>query len=844
MMKKPYSLIFSAFVLMFLPFLSVGQTLPSLPDDPKISKIVLPDGISCYLVENKSITGHADFALVRRGCAAEMSVAMLDSLPRFTRTSPDSFLRSNDIHYGRMGYVIPEGGSSIVHFENVRLRAGENVTDSLLLVFFDMIDSRSNPSDEAVVISGDIDRDAMHRKLRLMSLMIPYGCTAASPEPVSQESSYAADSAAASSAACREVQLRGSGLAEVSVTLDAGEIPERFIGTAVPAVSERMWEEYAHLLGRRIRRRLELSSIPAAYVSMSHSGLSSGEKRDRYRISVLASPEDTGRVAAILDSVVLSAGEIPMEEYLQARDAVDMEWRRKAMKSPVSNKVYVDRCVRSFLYGADLASDAEKYAFFNNRQITDSLGHSLVNNFVSGLLSGVSAPLRQSDDSAGFPASVRMADTLLFPVPAEKCGLRMSRNDQASGGRLWTFANGIRVLYKQLPTDGMMYYSFVLKDGYSSMKDMRDGEGAFMSDMLSLYSVCGMSGRDFREMLEINGITLSAKVGLNTVSLSGTLPSARLSLLMKSLLALTKSRSADSLAAEMYLKGERLRLMTGRGDVQEKMFILDSLMCGDDRYSPFKSAENLHDDLPERAMAFFDYLFSKSDDGYLILVGDMYESDVKKLLQKYMGGFRTIGRRSLRPVVSYQTGTGESTYFVRGNIPGIDMLMTAGVVMNPENYMASLVAAMALSDALAEAVHGSGMYVTVKNRFSVYPEERFSVLISAGYARKEGLPGEIRREKLVMALMRMRLAAAELAKTGVDEEHLALYKSILSDRWASLQSSPEYWLAVVSGRFAGGKDLQSKYQENIDSVDSEAVSEILSLLVGGGRIEYVTKGKK
>lgn len=844
MMKKPYSLIFSAFVLMFLPFLSVGQTLPSLPDDPKISRIVLPDGISCYLVENKSMTGHADFALVRRGCSAEMSVAMLDSLPRFTRTSPDSFLRSNDIHYGRKGYVIPDGGSSIVHFENIRLRAGENVTDSLLLVFFDMIDSRGNPSHEAIVISGDIDRDAMHRQLLLMSLMIPYGCTAGSPEPVSQESSYAADSAAAWSGVCRKVEYGGSGLADVSVTLDAGEIPERFIGTAVPAVSERMWEEYAHLLRRRIIRRLELSSVPAAYVTMSHSGLSSGEKRDRYRISVLASPEDTGRIEAILDSVVLSAGKIPMEEYLQARDAVDMEWRRKAMKSPVSNKVYVDRCVRSFLYGADLASDAEKYAFFNNRQITDSLGHSLVNNFVSGLLSGVSAPLRQSDDSAGFPASVRMADTLLFPVPAEKCGLRMSRNDQASGGRLWTFANGIKVLYKQLPTDGMMYYSFVLKDGYSSMKDMRDGEGAFMSDMLSLYSVCGMSGRDFREMLEINGITLSAKVGLNTVSLSGTLPSARLSLLMKSLLALTKSRSADSLAAEMYLKGERLRLMTGRGDVQEKMFILDSLMCGDDRYSPFKSAENLHDDLPERAMAFFDYLFSKSDDGLLILVGDMYESDVRKLLQKYMGGFRTIGRRSLRPVVSCQTGTGESTYFVRGRIPGIDMLMTAGIVMNPENYMASQVAAMALSDALAEAVHGSGMYVTVKNRFSVYPEERFSVLISSGYARKEGLPGKIRKEKLVMALMRMRLAAAELAKTGVDEEHLALYKSILSDRWTSLQSSPEYWLAVVSGRFAGGKDLQSKYQENIDSVDSEAVSEILSLLVGGGRIEYVTKGKK
>ena len=90
----------------------------------------------------------------------------------------------------------------------------------------------------------------------------------------------------------------------------------------------------------------------------------------------------------------------------------------------------------------------------------------------------------------------------------------MSRQDQSSGSRVWTFANGIKVVYKQMPTDGMMYYSYVLKDGYSSMKDMRDGEGAFLSDMLPLCSVCGLSGREFRTLLAVNGITMQTAVSL------------------------------------------------------------------------------------------------------------------------------------------------------------------------------------------------------------------------------------------------------------------------------------------------------------------------------------------
>lgn len=842
MMKKPYLLTISAVVLSFLPVLSDGQELPVLPDDPGISRIVLPDGITCYLAENESVKGKADFALVRRGFGADESVRQLDSLPRLRSVAPASFLRSGYIFYGRRGYAVPEGDGSVVRFDNVRLRAGEAVTDSLLLVIFDMIDGRGKPEDEAIVISGDIDRDAMHAKLRLLSLMIPASDSVSSSDSVhSCDSSSVPSSSVPSGGLCVR---SGTGVsALVNIDFNAGEIPERYRGTALPAVSARMWEELKFVLEDRIRTAMESASVPVADLRMSYRGFPDGERHENYCISVMTSPEDSSLARCILDSVLFLSGKVTMAEYRQAKSAVDMAGRRRAVKTFVPDSVYVKRCAASFLYGSSLVSDSGKYSFFEKRLLPDSLALGFLNDFASGLLSGTACGRRPLSDSLPRRGLVNLADTLLFPVPSERCGVRMSRQDQSSGSRVWTFANGIKVVYKQMPTDGMMYYSYVLKDGYSSMKDMRDGEGAFLSDMLPLCSVCGLSGREFRTLLAVNGITMQTAVSLNSSRISGSMPSGRLSLLMKSLLALTKSRSLDRHAWQMYMEEERIRLQARYGCSREKMFAIDSLMNGEDRYSPFKSAENLHEDLPERAMPFFDNIFSKSDDGLFVLVGDMYESDVRKLLQQYMGGFRTIGRRSLRSAVSCQTATGESTYFVKGKTSGIDITMTCGLVLNPENFMASQVAAMALEDALADAVYGSGMYVTARNSFAVYPEERFSVFVSAAYASEEGLPADVGRDKLVMALMRMRLAASGLSDSGLDEERLALYKAMLSDRWASLQDRPEYWLSVISGRYAGRKDLQTRYQENIDAVDAETVSGILSALVGGGRLEYVTKGK-
>ena len=433
MMKKPYLLTISAVVLSFLPVLSDGQELPVLPDDPGISRIVLPDGITCYLAENESVKGKADFALVRRGFGADESVRQLDSLPRLRSVAPASFLRSGYIFYGRRGYAVPEGDGSVVRFDNVRLRAGEAVTDSLLLVIFDMIDGRGKPEDEAIVISGDIDRDAMHAKLRLLSLMIP-----ASDSVSSSDSVHSCDSSSVPSPSVPSGGLcvcSGTGVsALVNIDFNAGEIPERYRGTALPAVSARMWEELKFVLEDRIRTAMESASVPVADLRMSYRGFPDGERHENYCISVMTSPEDSSLARCILDSVLFLSGKVTMAEYLQAKSAVDMAGRRRAVKTFVPDSVYVKRCAASFLYGSSLVSDSGKYSFFEKRLLPDSLA--------LGFLRFASSPRAcQSCGYTPFPGAfgkVRSAHEQAGPVKREP---RMDFRKRNQGG-LQADANG------------------------------------------------------------------------------------------------------------------------------------------------------------------------------------------------------------------------------------------------------------------------------------------------------------------------------------------------------------------------------------------------------------------
>lgn len=873
-MKKTILHIFFSFFACILSLPASAQGIPVLAGDPDVTRESLPDGITCYLVPNPSYKGLADFALVLQGRDVSSKVGPIgtelpDSLPRFTASSPSSFLARNRIRRGKNGYVQSRDGASVVRFENVRLPAGEPVIDSLLLLMFDLIDVNGLSGQSAVIISGDIDRDEMLKKLRILSLMVPgrEGEAALCAEPWAPRDS----------AFCSVLPGGSPGTASLTVSYVSPRTPAEYMSTALPAVSERLSDEFRSVLLCRLSCRLRRDSVPAAGITYSQRLSSDAAGPEQRSVTILTSDTCVLKAASSAGSVFssLCGKGAELDEYVSAKSMALAGLGREAGRPLVPNSFNVDRCVSSFLYGNALVSAAEKLRFHQKGELPDTCGLRLFNSFISELadssrnliltcrtssgavssdtllaafVSGWRSAL--SDTLSGGGCHVNMRDTMRFPVPVTRASLRRTRTDSSTGTSTWTFSNGMKVIYRKMPTSGRLFYSFVLRGGYSSMRNMKDGEGAFLSDMLGLYEVCGVPWDDFRRMLAVNDVSVSAKVSLSDIRISGSLPQERLSLLMKSLLAFSSSRSLDTALAAGYMTEERIRLKTFRGAYSEKRFVLDSIANGGDRYSAWKSAANLRDDLPARADRFFRRQFSEADDGYLIFVGEMPETEFRKRIQEYVSGFTTVGRRVLNPVVSFQPVSGESTYFVSGDIPGVDMLMSAEIPMNAASYMSAQIASMVLEDALEEALHDSGMRITVRNGFSSHPQERFTVSVSAvPYAGGKvsagaGDTGEISSRSLVKVLMKMRSAMSDAVSAPLSDAQMEFYRTVLRNSLDSRQSDPAYWVAVISDRFSGGKDVQRDYDKRISEVDAAAVRTVLSALDGGSKIEYVTKPKK
>ena len=97
------------------------------------------------------------------------------------------------------------------------------------------------------------------------------------------------------------------------------------------------------------------------------------------------------------------------------------------------------------------------------------------------------------------------------------------------------------------------------------------------------------------------------------------------------------------------------------------------------------------------------------------------------------------------------------------------------------------------------------------------------------------------RPEFIQVLLDIRSAVADLADNPLPEDRLDLYMKMAADRWDSLQDDPDYWISMISGRFSGGKDLQTGYSARISAVTASEVQEIFRKIDTGSRIEYVTK---
>lgn len=752
-----------------------AQNLPLLPEDASVRHALMPDGLSCYVAENPYVRGFADYALVSR-----------------------------------------ESGSVLMDMRDVPV-LDEAVTDSTLISIMNRVAALGSPSALAVMACGDLKADDILRKLKYMSYMVPASA------PVSGIAFTSQPQSEVSFDILRDTTKR---LATVVAQWISPRTPTSLMNTVQTAVYDKTVHELGTVVCGRVRKSLRDRGVHVADVTFSHVGSMNMVPDEAFRFEVTVSDTCVAEADHALKLALASvdAGSVSATELVFAEEAYFNELTARQRGYDRTNAAYIQMCIRAFLMNAPLAASAQRLDFIRSKEISPKSREQMFSGIASALIDLPSdMPLHES--KVYFNAS----DTLAFPSVGPKVKLKSAKKEPLSGGVVWTFSNGFKVIYKRMPSARVIHYALAMNGGYGDLPDLDRGEGAFMSDYLDLCTISGMKAADFRKALLLAGITIDAQVNMSNVIVTGQARDRNVTLLMRTLLAVANERTLDQEAAAYWRGSERLRLMHGPDDMRT---VIDSLMCPDYRYSPYRSEMNVSDDLMDKADRLFADMSSKMNDGVLVLVGDMEETALRKALMPYVGAFRTREVLPRRTVVQYQPVSGRMIYDVDGRRDLAAVAMSARLPMTAENYMASEMAAMVLKEVLSEALAPCGVSVRIYHSRKIYPEDRIGVMV---LLRGAGMSQEV--------LGTLRRAVAGASGSEVQAGYVAACREYMKHKYASLMKDPEYWLQAVALRYLDGKDYTTGYAARIDAVSADDVKRILQLLDDGSKVEYIINSK-
>ena len=854
MMKSPKIYLLSI-LLTVLSLPCPAQSLAKLGKAPEITVGQFPNGITYYLVTNKAAYGYADYALVQKGAPEETKFrGELLSLSHFDGQKPYRFLSSRGVGYKDFGYVRRGEDYTMYRFEDVPVSDVAS-SDTTLMMLFDLCELC--PTEQAIIISGDIDPAAVRGKMSIFSLMV------SKREPAPAPLSYVWDPMPDSEILTTTNHFKE--VSSVTATFALQRTAKQYLNTVQTLVSDMMFAELDWIARARIRQAFLDADIPLGDLVLSRKTAADGPGDEAWSAQVFVSREKVLQAIETLSDVFanLKLAGISEAELKDARDRYIATLGKTAFSETATNAEYLDRCAAAYLYGTDLAPASAAKDFLAKRQLPIATGTEIFNQFVAALLDkrenlmlAVDAPGEPFDPeqiearylSAWARPQQRVdyrphfSDTLSLAGPSGRVKMKLESAEPVTGGVIWRFSNGMQVVYKKAETAGQFQYSFLFRGGYSSVPGLKKGEGAFVSDILGFYDVAGKNCFDFNAMLEANGITMERKVGIADMLLTGTAPTSKLALLMESVLSLARDRKFNARAYDYYLKCERLRLEMGKMATPGILATTDLAFRPDFPFTPYKYSDNLSDDLPRRAENYFARQFAKADDGIISLVGDLDPLVAQKVLCKYLDGFKTSKGLSQRPQAPYTLRSGWVSLSDEAAHPGdvsVHYALTSTLPVTAERYFAFQIAQLILQKRVKAGLADCGYWSSLSGGLEFYPKERWTLLLSCRPASTDGLPSGVEPAdpSAAAGVVRSTLEAALKAKVSAAE--LKIYKDLLLKQATWEISRPSAIQEAIIARYSYGKDLTSKYKTIIPAMNAAAVEAILTDMAESGKIEYL-----
>ena len=839
------------FISIFLAF-SAGmsaQDLPSLKRRSGITTGRFDNGISYYLVPNTYSKGYANFALIQKGVENQED----------TRASLDyDFLASKGVGYTPDGYISWSGDAAVFNFEDVPTFQSVAL-DSTIIMLFNLIGKF--PGEQAIVASGDLDIDRLKDRLYIMSLTISKRAQADSA-PEYEWKGTASPVFEKEENGCRN-------LAEISISYASSRTPRKYMNTPQPLVTSMFARQLGYILRKRIEELFAEKDIPLGYVQFKHVDSASTASDEVFELVTGVAGDDVKTATELIAGVLadIDRNGVSPDEFADAKARFQM-WAERMADAPVTNKDFVSSCVANYIYGAGMFSPKDLTGFFSGRKIPMEQDRAMFNRFIAALLDpeknltvkysmpsdsldlmAMQRSFREAWKASPEPTAyhVKSNDTLSLYYPVEKkMKIKSDGTDPQTDGTVWTFANGMKVVFRKTD-ENQIRYAMLIRGGYTEVPGIKEGESAFVGDMLGLYDVCGMSPMRFRNMLEANGITMNCEVTIADMCIRGTAPVDKMSLLCRSLLSVHKNRSLNKDAFSYYKRCEALRQEAFRKSVDGINAVTDSIMCPDFFFPSTKTVEKLGDDLPDNAEAYFAAQFSKCQDGVIFIEGNLNSGSLQKILVKSIGAFRASRSFSVRPKVKYQLRSGWSTYTVNkddrviGEGESANLALAAERPFTMQNWCAFRIAVEYLRRELIRDMAPLGQYFEISPQLQLLPVERIAVFVNCIPCPSEGLPAGVEPANPMEVMSRLRDALVRISESSLSAETLKGLRDALAKEMAGEAADPDYVMEAFLLRNSEGKDVLSNYSTYLSKVTAEDVMGVISALEKGSKVEFIIK---
>ena len=842
-------LILAAAALPLLAAQVAAQELPSLGKASEITVGELPNGVSYYLVSNGKAPGFADFAIVQPSRPASSDPRKdLESLPHFRNRNPWRFLADIGVGYGERGFIRSQRDAVTMRFAGVPV-SDTPAADSVLLMLTDI--TLSSPYRQAIIVSGDIDVNAIRERLRILSMTVP--------ERTPAEGAFSYEWRPLDSAA---VTTATGPVGSIRLTYRSPRTDPGLMNTIQPVMSKVLASEFDVILRQRIRAAFSGAGIPLADCRYTYIGSESTAGDELFLLAVDTAPERLYDAVGLLAGVLSTLDDkgVTTEETACARSVISAASSRD--NTAPSNAEYVDKCISAYLYGANLASHTALNALFQGRRLDIGRETELLSRYISATLSpsrnlhiharsnfkpSESTVLErfQNGWKSGcgiLPEVPVQSDTLNLRPLKGKVKIRSTATDSFSGGKMWSFSNGVTVIFKKTADKGAFHYGYMVRGGWTEIQGITGAESAFVSDVAGMQKAGDMSAEYLRGLLAMNGVTLDCDVSLSDIRYTGKAPADRLSLVLKAILSLGLDQQPDLDAYGRYCAEESVRLVRDRVSAAGIRAGLDSTMSPQYRYATGQMPDIPGDDFPQRVSDYISAKGRNTSNTTIVLAGDLDEAATLRLLTQSLGALGNGKQRVARPRPGYPIRECWSTTSATGGWRdrGVTVSMSAMWPFTAEGNSLLRLSSAALEAELARSLAGKGYRYYVTAEADLLPAEKVAVYVYCYPVAPGGLPAGIRAASPGEALDAVRSAVNRLACGNISPEVLARAKAAVSGADKASLSNTAALRDFILYRTSLGRDIGSSQASRVSALGASDIQSMFAAL-DGCKCEFVVR---